>query len=238
MLQNKVVLVVGGKSPLSNGIINFTAKQGAIVMIASHSEKEANDTIKSVVDELPSAVIQYMKCDTGVEAEIIGVVTQLVEKRKKIDVLYHVTDFAEEKWDRVIHLKSVMFATKACIPYMIKQKYGRIVIISSLFNALKADQTQHIQYTASKAGIMSFVRAAALDLAQYNVTVNAVEPGIMDISSPGKAVETMIPMGRAGRLEEIATPAAFLASDGASYITGQWLNVSGGLGLQALQSSR
>jgi len=206
-------------------------------MFASHLEKEANDTIKSIVDDQPAAIIQYIKCDISVEAEIIGVVTQLVEKRKRIDVLFHVTDFAEEKWDRVIHLKSVMFATKACIPTMIKQKNGRIVVISSLVSALKVDQTQHIQYTASKAGIMSFVRAAALDLAQYNVTVNAVEPGIMDSSSSVKAVESLIPMGRAGRVEEVAAPVIFLASDGASYITGQWLNISGGLGLQTMQQS-
>jgi len=237
MLQNKVALVVGGKSPLATAIISYAVKQSSIVIFASRSEKEANEVIKSINEEMPSAVIQYMKCDTGLEAEINGVVTDIVTKYNKIDILFHVTDLAEEKWDRVVHLKSVMFATKSCIPHMIKQRYGRIVIISSLLSALR-DQTQHIQYTASKAGIMSFVRAAALDLAQYNVTVNAIEPGILETCSPGKALELMIPMGRAGRVDEIAMPAGFLASDGASYVTGQWLNVSGGLGLQTLQTQQ
>jgi len=237
MLQSKIALVVGGKSPLARAIISNAAKQSSIVIFASRLQKEANDLVKSVNEEIPTAAIQYMKCDTGSETDINSVVTDIVAKYNKIDILFHVIDLAEEKWDRVVHLKSVMFATKACIPHMIKQRYGRVVIISSLLSALK-DQTQHIQYTASKAGIMSFVRAAALDLAQYNVTVNAIEPGILETCSPGKGLELMIPMGRAGKVEEIAMPAGFFASDGASYVTGQWINVSGGLGLQTLQTQQ
>lgn len=161
-------------------------------------------------------------------------------------------------------MQAVMHATKAVMPFMIKSQFGRIVLVPNIIHDLQAvvatqgrpaPDSPQSQYMASKGmlsigsiiifgdsiflvGLLSFVRAAAMDLAQFGITVNAIEPGLLNpsgivtaalaIHQPEKPV---IPMMRLGRLEEVATPAIFFASDSAGYITGQWISAGGGLGL-------
>jgi len=237
MLRNKIVVVVGGISPVTSAVSLAASKHDAIVIIISSASKEAAETLQQLKNEKREA--SYYYCDISVEADLRAIVSSVIQKYKRIDVLYHVSDFLEERWDRVLHLKAVMFATKAAMPFMIKQHYGKIILVTSLISSasslLPGRGSEPTQYNMCKVGILSFVRAAAMDLAQYNIAVNAIEGGLLTTSPPlpglDNKAEAFVPMGRLGKPEEVAVPAVFMGSDGASFITGQWLNVTGGLGL-------
>jgi 3-oxoacyl-[acyl-carrier protein] reductase len=143
----------------------------------------------------------------------------------------------DEQWNLVIdvNLKGTFFCTKEVIPFMIKQKYGRIISISSI-EGWGGSPMGETHYAATKAGIVGFTKALARELAPYNITVNAIAPGIIPnpflkkIYGPMlEGVAKIVPLGRGGKPEEVANAVSFLASEEASYITGETLVVSGGL---------
>jgi 3-oxoacyl-[acyl-carrier protein] reductase len=141
-----------------------------------------------------------------------------------------------DQWDEVltVNLKSVFNCTKAVVRSMIKERSGRIVNISSLVGQI--GNSGQANYAASKAGILGFTKSVAKELATRGITVNAVAPGFIDTEMteklPDKAKEaflTQIPMGRIGKPDEVAEAVYWLASEGATYITGQVIHVNGGL---------
>ena len=176
----------------------------------------------------------------------VGHGLKTIKKYKKVDILVNnagiypfvsLKDMTEQQWDEVINvnLKGTFNCTKAVLPYMMKQKYGKIVNIASIAG-FSVGFPNLAHYCTTKAGIAGFTKAGALDLAPYNINMNAVAPGAILTPGVKKALDDksqqgyaqMIPAKRLGTPRDIAEAVAFLASDGASYITGQTLVVDGG----------
>jgi 3-oxoacyl-[acyl-carrier protein] reductase len=183
--------------------------------------------------------------DVAQEAQVEAAVKKIVDRHKKIDILVNnagvtadnlLVRVKAEDWDRVIgvNLKGTVHCTKAVCRGMIRERYGRIVNLTSVVGQVgNAGQSA---YAASKAGVIGFTKAMARELASRGVTVNAVAPGFIDTEMtaqlPSKAQEEFlrsIPLGRFGTCEDVADVISFLAGPGAGYITGQVINVNGGL---------
>jgi acetoacetyl-CoA reductase len=182
--------------------------------------------------------------DVSLSEEARSVVQRVVEMWGRLDILVNNAGITRDKtlrklgdrdWQEVIdtNLNSVYFCTSAAVPVMIDQKFGRIVNISSVIG--QTGNFGQSNYAAAKGGMIAFAKSAALELAKYNITVNSVCPGFIATEMLGKvpenvqeAVKSKIPMGRFGLPEEVARATLFLASD-ADYITGQQININGGL---------
>jgi len=233
MLKGKVAIVTGGTMGIGKGIADALSRYGAkVVVCARHEEKSKHF---------------FVQCDVSSSKDVKKLIDETIKKYKKIDILVNnagifpfvsLKDMTEEQWDQVINvnLKGVFNCTKAAIPYMMKRKYGKIINIASIAG-VSVGFPGLVHYCASKAGIMGFTKAAALDLAPYKINVNAVAPGA--ILTPGESKMQMdkeavthliqaIPERRMGKPVDIAETVAFLASDSSSYITGQTIVVDGG----------
>jgi 3-oxoacyl-[acyl-carrier protein] reductase len=183
--------------------------------------------------------------DVGVAADVDRMVNATLEAYGRIDVLVNnagitrdtlLLRMSEEDWDAVLdtNLKSTFLVTKAALRGMLRQRSGRIVNITSVSGIL--GNAGQANYAASKAGIIGFTRSTAREVASRGITVNAVAPGFIEteiwasVSQEARsAILNMTPLGTIGRPEDVAEAVAFLASDAARYITGQTLNVDGGL---------
>jgi acetoacetyl-CoA reductase len=188
--------------------------------------------------------VMLVQGDVSVSEEARSVVQQVVGRWGRLDILVNNAGITRDKtlrklgdqdWQAVLdtNLNSVYFCTSAAVPVMIDQKFGRIVNISSVIG--QTGNFGQSNYSAAKGGMIAFAKSAALELARHNITVNCVCPGFIATEMLGKvpdnvqeAVKSKIPMGRFGSPEEVARATLFLASD-ADYITGQQINVNGGL---------
>ncbi len=170
-----------------------------------------------------------------------------VEHYGKLDILINnagctqhveVKDMTDEDWARIIkiNLSGVFYCCRAALKYMIPQNYGRIVNVSSVSGKQGGGVWGAAHYSAAKAGVMGFTKTLAREVAKYNITANCVVPGVIAIDIPDKvrlaakaSAAERVPLGRQGRPDEVAKAYLFLASDDASYITGEMLDVNGGL---------
>jgi 3-oxoacyl-[acyl-carrier protein] reductase len=243
-LRNKVAIVTGAGQGIGKEIALSLAKEGAKVVVSDITEK-----IHVVVKEIGSQALA-IKADVSDRKETEELVKKTIKKFGKIDILVNnagifpfksLIDMKEEDWDKVlnVNLKGVFNCTKAVLPTMKKQKYGKIINIASIAG-FRVGYVGLTHYCASKAGIVGFTKAAALELAEYGINVNAIAPG--SIETPGvtstmskeemkKFAET-IPTKRFGQPIDIANIVIFLASDESSYITGECIVVDGGLTIQ------
>ena len=254
-LKDKVAVVTGSASGIGRAIADRFVSEGAVVVIADMNESAIETTveeIKSAGGKAAGYKLDVSKCEQTQE-----IMRKVVEEHGRIDILVNNAGISRyrpfltataEDWDMVldVDLKGVFFCSRAASPQMIKQKYGRIVNISS---ALGTGATPHktagspggsAAYSSAKAGVIMLTKILARELGPHGVTVNCVAPGtfITPFNKLARTAEEVaehlehrkktVVLGRIGTLEELSSPILFLASDESSYITGQTLCVDGG----------
>ncbi|HLC37605.1 MAG TPA: beta-ketoacyl-ACP reductase [Candidatus Nanoarchaeia archaeon] len=242
--KDKVVLITGSSKGLGKAIALEFAKEGANVIINYHSDK---DGAQGVLDNIKSLGVQsdIIKADVSNPEEVNNMIKSVVKKFGKLDILINnsgiikdarITSMSKESWDEVIsvNLTGVYNCTKAVGQVMEKQKSGKIINISSI-----VAQTGSIgasNYAASKAGVIGFTKSVAKEFAKFNINVNAVALGYFNTGLIERLTKEIqgkllgdIPFGRFGDPKEAANAVLFLASEDSSYITGQVINVNGGL---------
>ena len=242
--KGRVVLVTGGGRGLGRHLALGFAREGADVAVNyCHSEAGAREIVDSITALGRRALA--IRADVSVPGDVESMVARVGEQLGPVDVLINnavvvrdapVWKLSEADWDAVLDngLKSVYVCTKAVLPQMRERRYGRIVNISS--NAAQLGVFGTGAYAAAKAGIGGFARVAAREVGARGITVNSlllgyIEVGLYD-AYPREMVESalqQVAMGRVGKPEEVVEAALFLASEQASYITGQELGVNGGL---------
>jgi 3-oxoacyl-[acyl-carrier protein] reductase len=240
-LKGKIAIVTGAGHGIGREISLSLGRRGAEVVVTDVSD-EIFDVGKQI-EALGSKALP-IKCDVTDPKEAISVEEQVIGTHERIDILinnagiYPQKSFVEmtaEDWNQVlrINLNGVFHCTKAVIPKMIKQKYGKIVNIASIAGAVVGFQNL-AHYSASKAAIAGFTKSLALEVAQYGINVNAVAPGPIDVgampidSEVYQQLVKTIPMGRMGIPTDIANLVLFLVSDESNFITGQCIVSDGG----------
>ncbi len=247
-LENKVAIVTGGARGIGRAVAKRFASDGARVVVADIDEDAGSDAVEEIG---AYGAVRFIRCDVGDKADVENLVASTVETWGAVDVLVanagivHGADFldvAEADFDRVIrvNLKGIFLAGQAVARQMVKQikaggAPGAIVNMSSI-NAVVAIGNQ-VPYSASKGGVMQLTKVMALSLAPYGIRVNAIGPGsimtemlasVANDRAARNRVLSRTPLGRIGDPSEIASIAAFLASDDASYVTGQTIYADGG----------
>ena len=244
--SDKVAIITGGAQGIGEAIARQMASEGAAVAILDIQEAKAQAVAKDIITRGGRALA--VKMDIADSLEVKRAVKQVEDKLGKVDILVNnagwekagpFLELTEELWDRVIaiNLRGHITVTRAVLDGMVKRKFGRIVNIGS--DAGRAGSSGESIYSACKGGIIALTKTLARELIRYNILVNCVCPGPIDTAmladmfenNPrvAEALEKAIPMRRLGKPAEVAGAVAFLASDEASYITGQTLSVSGGL---------
>ena len=243
-LEGKVALVTGGSRGIGKAIALELARRGADVAIGYAGNTAAADATVAELESLGRKALA-VKADVADTAAVEAMVKQVVTEFGKVDMLVNNAGITRDgllmrmkdaDWDAVIstNLKSVFNTTKAVIKFMMKQRSGRIVNISSVVGVM--GNAGQANYAAAKAGIIGFTKSVAKEVGARGITCNAIAPGFVktDMTAvlPEKVTEAMlttIPLGRAAEPEDIAKAVAFLVSDDAAYITGQTLHVDGGM---------
>ena len=252
-LKDKIALITGAGEGIGRAIALSFAKEGAKIVIADINFKNAKKVSEEIIT-LGSKSLA-IKTDVSKQKEVNQVVNRATDKFKRIDILVNnagiskilpFTRTTENIWDEIldINLKGTFLSCKAVIPYMLKQKSGKIINLSS--QSGKKGNSWYAAYCASKFGIIGLTQSIALEFAPYGINVNALCPNVVFTSMwkrqlnqyaqkyglPSEKVKdfllSKIPFGRFPKLEEIANVALFLASEESSYITGQSINVTGG----------
>jgi len=241
-LSGKIAIVTGASRGIGRGVAAMLASRGARVVAAARGEHAA-----ATVAEIQGAggQAEAVPLEVTDAASIDAMVSGVLERHGRIDVLVNNAGIARdqlmlrmkrEDWDQVIatNLTPAFVLVQAALKSMIRQRSGRIISISSVVG--QAGNAGQTNYAASKAGLIGFSKALARELASRNITVNVVAPGLIetdmtrvitDKAQDGWAAQ--IPLGRLGTTADVAAAVCFLASDEASYITGQVLAVNGGM---------
>lgn len=244
MLEGKTALVTGASRGIGRAVAVALAAAGAKVAVNYAGNEAAAEETKAAIEAAGGTAI-LVKADVASSEEVEGMVRQTVEAFGRIDILVNnagitrdrlLMRMKDEDFDAVVNtnLKGVYYATKAVTKLMMKNRYGRIINMTSVVGL--TGNAGQANYAAAKAGVIGFSKTAARELASRGITCNMVAPGFiatdMTKDLPEEAKETMmasIPLARAGQPEDVAQAVLFLASDSASYITGQVINVDGGM---------
>ncbi len=246
-LENKIAVVTGGSRGLGRGVAIELAKRGAKVVVNYNSKADAANEVVQLIKQGGSDAIA-VQADVSKFEEAQKLIKAATEFGGRLDILVNnagltrdmlLAMMPESDWDLVIstNLKSAYNCSKAALKPMMRQKYGRIINMTSV--AGLAGNGGQTNYSASKAGLIGFTKSLAKEIGPRNITVNAVAPGyvLTDLTStlPKELVDGMLkmtPLGRLGNVEDVAYAVAFLASDEAAYITGHTLTVDGGMTMQ------
>jgi len=242
-VTNRVAFVTGASQGIGRACALALAEGGASIALAARNEEKLAQVAKEIEGKGGKATAFRM--DVGNEDEVKAAVKMAIERFGKIDILVNNAGVTKDTllmrmkrtdWDSVIqtNLSGAFLCTQAVVGPMLKQRWGRIVNITSVFG--QTGQAGQANYAASKAGLIGFTMAMARELASRSITVNAVAPGYIEtamtegLSADLKAkVNEMIPLGRAGSDMDVAHAVRFLASEEAGYITGHVLKVNGGM---------
>lgn len=241
-LEGKVAIVTGGSRGIGAAIAKELAKNGAQVVINYQSRTDCAEAVVQEIEE-DGGLSYAIKADVSDLNDVQNFLQEVISRFGKIDILINnagitrdrsFRNLSEEDWNEVINvnLNSVFHTTSAVINHMLEKKSGRIINISSIIG--QTGGFGQSNYAAAKAGMVGFTKSLALETAKSGITVNAVCPGFIETemvaAMPDNIKEQMIskiPMKRLGQADEIAEAVLFLAQ--ANYITGQSINVNGGL---------
>ncbi|MGM9572367.1 MAG: 3-oxoacyl-[acyl-carrier-protein] reductase [bacterium] len=243
-LTDKVALVTGASGGIGRSVSIALAKAGADVVINYSGNLAKAEEVQKEVEALGRKAM-VIKADISSADEVSAMMKAAVKSFGKIDILVNNAGITrdgsllmmkEEDWDAVLNtnLKGVFLCTKTAAKLMLKKKYGRIINIASVVGLI--GNAGQANYSAAKAGVIGLTKTSARELAARNITVNAVAPGFIQTKMtdvlPEEVKESMlsqVPLARLGTPDEVADAVLFLASDRASYITGQVISVNGGM---------
>ena len=242
-LQGKIAIVTGSTRGIGRAIAEELAKQGAQVVISGRNAELAQTVAEAIQQKGGQAIA--IPADVSQWEDAQALVQQTIQQWGRVDILVNnagitrdnlLLRMSEADWDAVlqVNLKGAFNCTKSVTRQMMKQRYGRIINITSVVGLM--GNAGQANYAASKAGLIGFTRSVARELASRNITCNAVAPGYIQTDMTDaldenvkEALLQQIPLGRLGEPADVARVVAFLCSDAAAYITGQVINVDGGM---------
>jgi NAD(P)-dependent dehydrogenase (short-subunit alcohol dehydrogenase family) len=243
-LNGKTAVVVGGTSGIGRAIAHGLAEAGADVVPTSNLSERVEEAVKEIKERGRRTL--SLACDVTSRESIENLLSECVKEFGRVDILVNsagitkripTLEFPEEEWNRIFEI-NLMGTLRACQIFgrqMIEQNYGRIINIASLSSFVSLFEVA--AYSASKAAVVSLTKSLAIEWARYGVNVNAIAPGnfptdlnrkLLNETPRGQEFLTRTPMKRFGRVEELAGAGVFLASDAASYVTGEVICVDGG----------
>ena len=241
----KTVLITGGSRGIGKAVAIKFAEKGNQIIINYVSEKTDTEKLKNELLEAGAKDVLLIKADVSNSEDVKNMVKESIEKFEKIDILVNnagitkdnlLMRMSEEDFDKVIqiNLKGTYLVTKEVTKYMMKKRSGSIVNLASVVGV--AGNAGQCNYAASKAGIIGFTKSIAKELASRNIRANAVAPGFIETDMTNvlkeeikENINSQIPLRRMGSAKEVAELVYFLGEDASSYITGQVINVDGGM---------
>jgi len=242
-LEGKTAVVTGGSRGIGAAVAALLAERGAAVVVSARDADRLNAAVKDL--EAMGAAVVGVAGDVSRREDAERVVDTARERFGRVDILVNnagitrdglLLRMKDEDWDRVleVNLRGAFVMTRAASKVMVRQKGGRIINMSSAAGAM--GNAGQANYSASKAGLIGFTKAAARELSHWGILVNAVAPGLIEtdmtaaISAAAReALLAQVPLGRVGTTREVAEVVGFLAGEGATYVTGQVFHVNGGL---------